>query len=294
MKKLKSSLVIPDKSLSYALTNPGSLGSIDAYIHLVNNFAILTQEREVELARKLKDHGDLEAAKELIISHLRLVVSIARQYLGYGISHADLIQEGNVGLMKAVKRFDPDRGVRLMSFAVHWIKAEIHEFIIRNWRLVKIATTKSQRKIFFNLRRMKSDDSTLSNYQVNKISKELNVKPEEIREMEVRFSGNDFSIDKKDDDDDNNNFTYSFSDNNSFEPINVIEKANIDILHSIKLNKALELLDQRSRYIIESRWLQDKNNLTLNDLAQELGISAERVRQIESAAMKKMKISLSQ
>ncbi|AWD32180.1 RNA polymerase sigma factor RpoH [Candidatus Kinetoplastibacterium sorsogonicusi] len=290
MKKSKTSLIVSNETLSKAICNPGALGSIETYINVVNNFPLITQEREIELAINLRDHGDIDAAKELVISHLRLVISIARQYLGYGLSHADLIQEGNIGLMKAVKRFDPTRGVRLMSFAVHWIKAEIHEFIIRNWKLVKIATTKAQRKIFFNLRSMKPDDHTLSPKQILNIAKSLNVKPEEISDMEVRFSGQDLSIDSKDDED---NYISYLSDNSRLEPSNIIEKMNIELLHGDKLKNALNELDSRSKRIIEERWLSE-NNKTLHDLANEFGISAERVRQIETSAMKKMKLLLTE
>src|SRR5690554_6508223 len=188
------SLALSNNQLAMAISNPGALGTIEAYISAVNRLPMLTQEEETNLGKRLRDDSDLDAARQLITSHLRLVVSIARQYLGYGLAHADLIQEGNVGLMKAVKRFDPDRGVRLVSFAVHWIKAEIHEYIVRNWRMVKVATTKAQRKLFFNLRRMRPDGQTLAPEQVDDIARELNVRPEDVSEMEVRLSGGDCAL----------------------------------------------------------------------------------------------------
>ena len=194
MKQPSTSLATSGNALALAIANPGALGTIDAYISAVNRLPVLSAERETELGRRLRDSEDLGAARELVLSHLRLVVSVARQYLGYGLPHADLIQEGNVGLMKAVKRFDPERGVRLVSFAVHWIKAEIHEYIIRNWRLVKVATTKAQRKLFFNLRSMRPDGQTLDPEQVDHIARELNVRREDVSEMEVRLSGRDMSV----------------------------------------------------------------------------------------------------
>src|SRR5699024_8042529 len=189
------SLALSNQTLAMAVSNPGALGTIEAYIGAVKRLPLLTRDEEVHLGRRLRDQNDVDAAGQLVLSHLRLVVSIARQYLGYGLAHADLIQEGNVGLMKAVKRFDPDRGVRLVSFAVHWIKFEIHEYVIRNWRLVKVATTKAQRKLFFNLRRMRPDGQTLNSSQVEEIARELNVRPKDVSEMEVRMSGNDTSFD---------------------------------------------------------------------------------------------------
>ena len=201
MKQTRSPLAVPGNALTLAIANPGALGTIDAYISAVNRLPVLTADQETALGRRLRDTGDLDAARELVLSHLRLVVSIARQYLGYGLPHADLIQEGNVGLMKAVKRFDPERGVRLVSFAVHWIKAEIHEYIVRNWRLVKVATTKAQRKLFFNLRSMRPDGKTLDSEQVDEIARELNVRPEDVSEMEVRLSGRDMALESQDDDD---------------------------------------------------------------------------------------------
>ena len=220
------------------------------------------------------------------------MVSVARQYLGYGLPHADLIQEGNVGLMKAVKRFDPERGVRLVSFAVHWIKAEIHEYIIRNWRLVKVATTKAQRKLFFNLRSMRPDGQTLDPEQVDHIARELNVRREDVSEMEVRLSGRDMSLENQDDDDDSYAPIAYLSDDGRQEPTRVLERAARDQLQSTGLTTALEALDARSRRIVEARWLQDDGGATLHELAQEFGVSAERIRQIEAAALKKMRGNL--
>ena len=288
-----TALALPNNQLAAAVSNPGALGTIEAYITAVNQQPMLTPELELELGRRLQKDGDLDAARQLIMSHLRLVVSIARQYLGYGLPHADLIQEGNIGLMKAVKRFDPERGVRLVSFAVHWIKAEIHEFVIRNWRLVKIATTKAQRKLFFNLRRMRPEDGqTLDPTQVEDIARELNVRPQDVSEMELRMSGAEMALDSPygNDDDDANFAPISYlSDEGELEPSNVIEQRAHVQLQGVGLENALARLDDRSRRIIETRWLQDDKGLTLHDLAAEYGVSAERIRQIESAAMKKMR-----
>ncbi|NMK50074.1 RNA polymerase sigma factor RpoH [Achromobacter sp. Bel] len=292
MKQPSTSLAASGNALALAIANPGALGTIDAYISAVNRLPVLSAERETELGRRLRDQEDLGAARELILSHLRLVVSVARQYLGYGLPHADLIQEGNVGLMKAVKRFDPERGVRLVSFAVHWIKAEIHEYIIRNWRLVKVATTKAQRKLFFNLRSMRPDGQTLDPEQVDHIARELNVRREDVSEMEVRLSGRDMSLENQDDDDDSYAPIAYLSDDGRQEPTRVLERAARDQLQSTGLNTALEALDARSRRIVEARWLQDDGGATLHELAQEFGVSAERIRQIEAAALKKMRGNL--
>lgn len=279
-------------SLAMAISNPGALGTIEAYISAVNRLPMLTAEQEVDLGRRLRDQSDLDAARQLIMSHLRLVVSISRQYLGYGLAHADLIQEGNVGLMKAVKRFDPDRGVRLVSFAVHWIKAEIHEYIVRNWRLVKVATTKAQRKLFFNLRRMRPDGQTLDTEQVQHIARELNVRPEDVSEMEVRMSGREMALENTSDDDDDFAPISYLSDNGHQEPSAVLERRATDSLHGEGLASALETLDPRSRRIVQARWLQEDGGATLHELAAELGVSAERVRQIEAAAFKKLRVAL--
>jgi len=275
-----------------AISNPGALGSIDAYISAVNHLPVLSAEQEITLARKLRDQQDIEAARELVLSHLRLVVSVARQYLGYGLPHADLIQEGNVGLMKAVKRYDPERGVRLVSFAVHWIKAEIHEYIVRNWRMVKVATTKAQRKLFFNLRSMRPDGHTLDPDQVSKIATTLNVKPEEVREMEVRMSGREMSLENQDDDEDSFAPIAYLSDEGRDDPTQVLERRATDDLQGKGLDVALAQLDDRSRRIVQARWLEDDGGATLHDLADEFGVSAERIRQIEAAAMKKMRLAL--
>ncbi|WP_445657967.1 RNA polymerase sigma factor RpoH [Achromobacter sp. NCFB-sbj8-Ac1-l] len=292
MKQPSTSLAASGNALALAIANPGALGTIDAYISAVNRLPVLSAERETELGRRLRDQEDLGAARELVLSHLRLVVSVARQYLGYGLPHADLIQEGNVGLMKAVKRFDPERGVRLVSFAVHWIKAEIHEYIIRNWRLVKVATTKAQRKLFFNLRSMRPDGQTLDPEQVDHIARELNVRREDVSEMEVRMSGRDMSLENQDDDDDSYAPIAYLSDEGRQEPTRVLERAARDQLQSTGLSSALEALDARSRRIVEARWLQDDGGATLHELAQEFGVSAERIRQIEAAALKKMRGNL--
>ncbi len=287
-----NALPIQPSQLALAVSNPGSLGSIDAYISVVNHLPVLSAEQENELAKRLRDKDDLEAARELILSHLRLVVSVARQYLGYGLAHADLIQEGNVGLMKAVKRFDPDRGVRLVTFAVHWIKAEIHEFIVRNWRMVKVATTKAQRKLFFNLRSMKADGQTLDTAQVSEIATTLNVRPEDVREMEVRMSGREMSLENQDDDEEHFAPIAYLSDEGHQDPVEVLDRRASDDMQGIGLERALATLDDRSRRIVEARWLSEEGGATLHELAAEYGVSAERIRQIESAAMKKMKLAL--
>lgn len=278
---------------SRALANigSGSIGSIESYISSVNQIPMLTPDQEKEYAERLQYHGDIQSAQSLVMSHLRLVVSIARQYLGYGLPHADLIQEGNIGLMKAVKRFDVNRGVRLVSFAVHWIKAEIHEYVIRNWRMVRIATTKAQRKLFFNLRSMRPDSSSLDPEQIQGIAEKLNVKPDEVVEMEVRLTGRDMSLDpgpsSHSDDDEYAPIDYLSDEENT--PYSLVAKREHDELQTHGLAAALESLDPRSRRIVESRWLQDDGGLTLHQLADEFEVSAERIRQIEAAAMKKMR-----
>jgi RNA polymerase sigma-32 factor len=235
----------------------------------------------------LRDEGSIDAARQLVLSHLRLVVAIARGYNGYGLPQADLIQEGNIGLMKAVKRFDPERGVRLVSFAVHWIKAEIHEFILRNWRLVKIATTKAQRKLFFNLRSMKQVLDTMNPDEVDAMAQTLGVKADEVVEMETRFSGCDISLDPLSEDDDDETFSPIAYLTDGSEPSHVLESEQTDRLRGEGLEQALESLDPRSRHIIEARWLREKDSATLHELADELGVSAERIRQIEAKAMQK-------
>ena len=302
-------------SLDTALTlkNPWavvpSLGHLDAYISAVNRMPMLTLEQEQEFARKLKNENDLEAAGKLVLSHLRVVVSVARQYLGYGLPHADLIQEGNIGLMKAVKRFDPDQGVRLVSYAMHWIKAEIHEYILKNWRMVKVATTKAQRKLFFNLRSMKqglkaeADEATgthrdtLTSSQIDSMAKDLNVKREEVMEMETRMSGGDVLLDPSPTDDGEVAYgPIAYLADAHHEPTAMIEAHQRDMMASDGIATALASLDERSRRIVEERWLKVNDDgsggMTLHDLADEFGVSAERIRQIEVAAMKKMKAAL--
>lgn len=274
--------------MTNALTLPVVGRSLESYIQSANSFPILSQEEETRLARRLWDYGDLEAAQQLILSHLRFVVAIARGYKGYGLPQADLIQEGNIGLMKAVKRFDPQRGVRLVSFAIHWIKAEIHEFIMRNWRLVKIATTKQQRKLFFNLRSMKQGLDTLSPNEVDAIATQLGVKPEEVVEMEKRFSGTDVSLEPLSEDEDDSFSPISYL-TDGMEPSQILENEQLIRLREQGLQQSLESLDNRSRRIIEARWLREKDTATLHDLADELGVSAERVRQIEAKALQKMR-----
>ncbi|WP_229414407.1 RNA polymerase sigma factor RpoH [Zemynaea arenosa] len=273
----------------------GNLGNIDAYISAVNRLPMLTHEEEVSLARALREKNDLNAAQKLVMSHLRLVVSIARGYLGYGLPHADLIQEGNIGLMKAVKRFDPNQGVRLVSYAMHWIKAEMHEYILKNWRLVKVATTKAQRKLFFNLRSNKVGLDAMSPTQIDEMAKMLDVKREEVIEMETRLSGRDIALEAPTDDDGEDKFSpIAYLSSDSQEPTRVLEAEQRDRLHSEGLETALSKLDPRSRRIIEARWLanDDGSGATLHTLAEEFGVSAERIRQIESAALKKMKGAL--
>jgi RNA polymerase sigma-32 factor len=306
--------IIATSNAALASANPWSLvpplGNLDAYISASNRMPMLTLEEEQDYARKFKNDNDLEAAGKLVLSHLRLVVSVARQYLGYGLPHGDLIQEGNVGLMKAVKRFDPDQGVRLVSYALHWIKAEIHEYILKNTRMVKLATTKAQRKLFFNLRsmkqRFKSEDAaadlgthrdTLSPEQVATMARELNVKPEEVIEMETRLSGGDVLLDPSPSDDGDEAFgpIADLTDTNH-EPIAMLEAHQRDVLATDGIATALDSLDERSRRIVEERWLKvnDDNSggMTLHELAAVYGVSAERIRQIEVAAMKKMKTAL--
>jgi RNA polymerase sigma-32 factor len=272
----------------------GALGNIDAYISAVNRLPMLTHEEEISLARRLHDQNDLNAAQTLVLSHLRLVVSIARGYLGYGLPHADLIQEGNIGLMKAVKRFDPNQGVRLVSYAMHWIKAEMHEYILKNWRLVKVATTKAQRKLFFNLRSHKEGLDSMTPDQVDRLAKTLNVKREEVIEMETRLSGRDIALEAPTDDEDDHFAPIAYLSSERNEPTKVIEAQQYDRLQTEGLASALEKLDPRSRRIVEARWLanDDGSGMTLHELASEYGVSAERIRQIETAALKKMKTTL--
>jgi RNA polymerase sigma-32 factor len=288
-----------------------SIGNLDAYISAVNRLPLLTAQEEVSLAQRLRDNNDLEAAGRLVLSHLRLVVSISRQYLGYGLPHGDLIQEGNVGLMKAVKRFDPNQGVRLVSYAMHWIKAEIHEYILRNWRMVKVATTKAQRKLFFNLRSMKQslkDDAagdaaaethrnTLTQGEVDTVAKRLNVKREEVLEMETRLSGGDVALEAPTDESEDHTYApIAYLADDASEPTRVLDARHRDWLASDGIGRALEALDARSRRIVEERWLKvnddSSGGMTLHQLAADYGVSAERIRQIEVAAMKKMRKAL--
>jgi RNA polymerase sigma-32 factor len=274
-----------------ALPTVSAVGSIDAYIQAARQFPMLTQEEEFRLATRFRDDSDLDAARQLVLSHLRLVISIARGYLGYGLPHADLIQEGNIGLMKAVKRFDPAHGVRLVSFAIHWIKAEIHEYVLKNWRMVKLATTKAQRKLFFNLRSMKANSEALSPGQVADIAHRLSVKPEEVSEMEARLTGHDLAL-EGDSDDDEVFAPISYLADHSSEPVHVLEARARERLHNEGLQGALASLDPRSRRIVEARWLTDESPATLHELAAEFGVSAERIRQVEVKAMQKMRASL--
>ena len=278
-------------TLDLSLPALGSIDSYDRYMQSIRAIPSLTAEEEMELGMRLKKSNDLEAAKTLILSHLKLVAKVAKGYSGYGLPQSDLVQEGNIGLMKAVKRFDPERGVRLVSFAIYWIKAEIQEYIVKNWRLVKTATTKAQRKLFFNLRSMKKTLQPLKTDEINSIAKELNVKPEDVREMEYRFNGNEISLD----------YGSEESEDDVFRPIAYLkdetpepsEKMEIDQSEGnslSSLSKALSSLDKRSRLILEERWLKDKDASTLHELADKLGVSAERIRQIEQAAMKKIKL----
>lgn len=278
----------------WALVSNGPLGNLDAYISATHQIPMLSETEEQGLARKLQEDNDLEAARRLVMSHLRLVVAVARQYLGYGLPHADLIQEGNIGLMKAVKRFDHSRGVRLVSFAMHWIKAEIHEYIIRNWRMVKMITTKAHRKLFFNLNSFKKFGQTLSPAQVKEVAEELNVRPEDVSDMERRMAGGETSLDPIIDvnDDESNYNPVNYLRAEGAEPTDIMEEAESERLHTEGLQTALATLDERSQRIISSRWLAGDKALTLHDLAAEYGVSAERIRQIEVQAMKKMKTAL--
>ena len=277
-----------------ALGFSGALGNIDAYISAVNRMPMLTHEEEMSLARRLRDDNDVGAAQKLVLSHLRLVVSIARGYLGYGLPHADLIQEGNIGLMKAVKRFDPDQGVRLVSYSMHWIKAEMHEYILKNWRLVKVATTKAQRKLFFNLRSHKTGLDAMTPDEVDALAKTLNVKREEVIEMETRLSGRDIALEAPTDDEDDKFAPIAYLSSDLQEPTKVLEAQRVDRLQTEGLSSALGKLDPRSRRIVEARWLanDDGSGATLHELADEFGVSAERIRQIEAVALKKMKGTL--
>ncbi len=272
-----------------AFPTPASLGSIDHYIQAVSRFPLLTAEQEVEFGRRLRDHNDLDAARQLVLSHLRLVVAVSRKYVGYGLPQADLIQEGNIGLMKAVRRFDPERGVRLVSFALHWIRAEIHEHILRNWRLVKVATTKAQRKLFFNLRSLKAGPGALTPKEASSIAKDLGVKTEEVFEMETRLSGQDIALDPQPGEEGEVLTPIGYLTDAEAEPAQIFERAETSRKRSDGLRHALARLDPRSREVIEARWLREDDKATLQDLADRYGVSAERIRQIESKALKIMR-----
>ncbi|MEG2899683.1 MAG: RNA polymerase sigma factor RpoH [Massilia sp.] len=288
------SALVPTGNRALGLGFTGNLGNIDAYISAVNRLPMLTHEEEMSLAKRLRDDNDLDAAQKMVLSHLRLVVSIARGYLGYGLPHADLIQEGNIGLMKAVKRFDPNQGVRLVSYAMHWVKAEMHEYILKNWRLVKVATTKAQRKLFFNLRSHKTGLDAMTPKQIDALAKLLDVKREEVIEMETRLSGRDIALESPTDDEDDKFSPIAYLSSEQSEPTKVLEAEQVTRLQSEGLETALSKLDARSRRIIEARWLanDDGSGATLHTLAEEFSVSAERIRQIESAALKKMKGAL--
>jgi len=294
MKFMQATMPLPSP-----VAMPMPTGSLEAYIQTVNRFPILSAEEERALAQRFRQQGDLEAARGLVLSHLRLVVALARGYLGYGLPHADLIHEGNIGLMKAVKRFDPDRGVRLVSFAVHWIRAEIHEHILRNWRMVKVATTKAQRKLFFNLRSMKSGLAPLTNVEVARVARELKVKPKEVREMEMRLSGREIAFEADQDDDEAYAPVHYLAADPDAEPSRALEDAENERVGSADLHSALAALDPRSRRIVQARWLDEDaagnvGTATLHQLADEFGVSAERIRQIEVKALQKMRAALAE
>ena len=282
---MSSALIAKQTGLVFA----GPVGSLDAYIDRVSQIAVLSKEDEVALAARFRSEGDLEAARQLVLSHLRFVVHIARGYLGYGLPMGDLVQEGNVGLMKAVKRFDPGVGVRLVSFAVHWIRAEIHEYVLRNWRLVKVPTTKSQRKLFFNLRRMKKNLAWLSEEETRAVARDLGVEEKDVREMEQRLSARDMSFDPAPDTDEEESYSPAmYLPSSNSDPAIEVEREEWEEDSSERLGLALEKLDERSRNILKRRWMTD-DKATLHELADEYGISAERVRQVETNAISKLK-----
>ncbi len=280
-------------TMSLPVVSP--LGSIEAYVSAVNAIPMLPHERELDLGKRLKESTDIEAARDLVLSHLRLVVAVSRNYMGYGLPHADLIQEGNVGLMKAVKRFDYNRGVRLASFAIHWIKAEIHEYILRNWRLVKVATTKAQRKLFFNLRSMKTSSNTLTPDEVAAMAKTLNVKETDVVEMEGRMQGRDIALDPAAEDGEDRVGPIAYLADTAETPDEHLQRTRMEAAETQGLARALDGLDERSRRIVRARWLAPEGeSLTLHELAGEFGVSAERIRQIEAKALKKMKAQLAE
>ncbi len=276
-------------AMPIAMPMPMAAGSLEAYIQSVNRLPLLSAEQEQDYARRWRERNDVEAARQLVLSHLRLVVAVARGYLGYGLPHADLIQEGNIGLMKAVKRFDPSRGVRLVSFAIHWVKAEIHEYILRNWRLVKVATTKAQRKLFFNLRSMKTGLAPLGAAEIERVATALKVKPEEVVEMETRLAGRDVAFEADDSDEEAYAPVHYLAADPEAEPSSVLEAQQEESVGAAGLRRAFEALDARSRRIVEARWLKERDPATLHDLAAEFKVSAERIRQIEAKALEKMK-----
>lgn len=277
---------------SVEMLAPGA--NINAYMQAVNNFAVLSVEEEKALAERLYYEEDLEAARGLVMSHLRFVVHIAKSYAGYGLSHSDLIQEGNVGLMKAVKRFNPEKGVRLVSFAVHWIKAEMHEFILRNWRIVKVATTKAQRKLFFNLRGQKKRLGWLTHDEATAVAADLNVDVKNVQEMESRLSAYDAGFDAGADDDDEAAYKApaNYLEDHRYNPAQQLEAENWSDDNANRLHQALKTLDERSQIIIQRRWLNEDDKSTLHQLADEFGVSAERIRQLEKNAMKKVRVAM--
>ncbi len=280
---------------SMNLPIPSAVGGLEGYVQAVNRFPVLTQEQELALATRFRKENDLDAARQLVLSHLRVVVSVARGYAGYGLPQADLIQEGNIGLMKAVKRYDPERGVRLVSFALHWIRAEIHEFVIRNWRMVKIATTKAQRKLFFNLRSLKQGLEPLKPQQVTEIARQLNVSEHDVVEMEARFAGHELALDPLSGEEDEAYAPVQYlADDEAHEPSVILESSERERLQTEGLTQALSALDDRSRRIVEARWLKEDGGATLHELAAEFGVSAERIRQIEQKAFSKMGTLLAQ
>jgi len=280
-----TALVAKQNSLIFA----GPVGSLDSYIERISQIPVLTKDEEIALATRFRSENDLEAARHLVLSHLRFVVHIARGYLGYGLPMGDLVQEGNVGLMKAVKRFDPTVGVRLVSFAVHWIRAEIHEYVLRNWRLVKVATTKSQRKLFFNLRKMKKNLAWLSEAETQAVARDLGVEVSDVREMEQRLSARDMSFDPAPEADEDETYSPAmYLPAHNADPAIEVEREEWDEDSSDRLEMALERLDERSRSIVKRRWMTD-DKATLHELADEYGISAERVRQVETNAINKLK-----
>ena len=279
-------------TLAHDVALAGPAGSLDSYIHAVGAIPVLSKEDEQSLARRFKDHEDLEAARELVMAHLRFVVHIAKGYTGYGLPIADLIQEGNVGLMKAVKRFDPDYDVRLVSFAVHWIRAEIHEFVLKNWRIVKVATTKAQRKLFFNLRKNKKSLAWLSHAETQAVAEDLGVSPKEVTEMERRLSARDAIFDPAPGADDEHAFTpAAYLPSKNADPAELVEKADFHDDATSQMVEAMKDLDERSQDILRSRWLTEKK-MMLHELADKYGVSAERIRQLEANAIKKLRAAI--